>query len=446
MIDWVLSLLFPLTLLLAVLLISHGYLLKMLGVSYVYRLWLMIPLGLILFHLPISWQSAVVVEQSEILRFVVGSASQLPAAEQQNWLIILWLVVTSLMIISGLISHGIAMRHIPSEKMTNSAWQKILTPVTLPKKLNVYQSHDTTSPILFGLFEQKLIIPFNFQQLYNQEQQQLILEHEICHFDRNDIYWNLLAFVILALFWFHPLVWLAYFRYRRDQELSCDNIVLARKKVASRVNYSKALLVTAETSSAFAFAQLSFKKYGDKDIMFERIKQIQLNTKASFTSLAIVSLMTAGLLSGLSYAGNISSHKVSSNEVNSKHPEPPKVPLPPKPPAFPQAKESLKPIHRIEPKYPEQAIEEKIEGAVVLKFDVDQDGDVQNVEVINGKPAKVFDSVAETALKQWKYASSEHYHKNQLVQLDFRLDQSSDHEYVNLIEKIRVIEKIKVTK
>jgi TonB family protein len=275
--------------------------------------------------------------------------------------------------------------------------------------------------MLLGLFSQRLVIPNNFQQLYNQEQQQLILEHEICHFDRNDIYWNLLAFILLALFWFHPLVWLAYFRYRRDQELSCDNIVLARKNMTSRINYSKALLVTAETSSAFAFAQLSFKKYGDKDIMFERIKQIQLDTKASLISLLTVSFLAVSLLSGLSYAGN-----VSNNEVDTKYRVPPQATVP------------LKPIHRVEPQYPEKAVVEKIEGGVVLKFDVDNDGYVKNVEVINGEPAYVFDRVAAAALRQWKYVSTGQYHKNQLVQLDFRLDKNSAYPDKNLIEKIQV--------
>ena len=149
--------------------------------------------------------------------------------------------------------------------------------------------------MLVGLFKQKLIIPEDFTALYNQELQSLILEHEICHFDRNDIYWNLLAFSLLALFWFHPLVWLAYFRFRRDQELSCDQTVLARKQLNSRINYGKALLVAAETAPPLAFAQLSFKKYGDKDIMFERIKHIQINTTASKFSLILVSLLSVTL-------------------------------------------------------------------------------------------------------------------------------------------------------
>jgi bla regulator protein BlaR1 len=47
--------------------------------------------------------------------------------------------------------------------------------------------------MLIGFINQKLVIPENFKEMYNQDQQSLILEHEICHFDRNDIYWNCIA-------------------------------------------------------------------------------------------------------------------------------------------------------------------------------------------------------------------------------------------------------------
>lgn len=423
MIDWLLGLLFPLTLILMMMLSLHSYLVKKVGVNHVYRLWLILPVGLLFFNVPMTWQLATVVEQPEILRFMVGSLNSVTVEDEQMWFVVVWLMVSSVITLSGLISYVFSKRYFRLEKTLSSAIEQQHFSVILPKNLDLYQSSYIASPMLLGLFSQRLVIPNNFQQLYNQEQQQLILEHEICHFDRNDIYWNLLAFGILALFWFHPLVWLAYFRYRRDQELSCDNIVLARKNMTSRINYSKALLVTAETSFAFAFAQLSFKKYGDKDIMFERIKQIQLDTKASLISLLTVSFLAVSLLSGLSYAGN-----VSNNEVDTKYRVPPQATVP------------LKPIHRVEPQYPEKAVVEKIEGGVVLKFDVDNDGYVKNVEVINGEPAYVFDRVASAALRQWKYVSTGQYHKNQLVQLDFRLDKNSAYPDKNLIEKIQVIQ------
>jgi len=419
MIDLFLTWLMPLTVLLSLVLFPHRFLLRTLGPNKLYFIWLFVPLGLAFYSLPFSWGTlgnSYQVANNQIQEFLVLPTQTLQQKFTFEWLVSCWMLMTTLMLIYWLVSHLQFLKRTPLQMIDQNK-----LPIDLPKKLTAYQSAHAYSPMIIGVFQQKLLLPEDFATLYNTEQQALILEHEICHFDRNDIYWNLIAFLLVALFWFHPLVWLAYFRFRRDQELSCDHIVLARKQLASRVNYSRALLVAAETSPPLAFAQLSFKKYGDKEIMFERINQIKLNTKASKVSLSFISLLSISLLSGLSYAGNI-----SDNTNEQQYRTPPKV------------KENVRVIERVEPKYPLKAVEENIEGSVVLKFDINSNGDVQDVEVMNGIPAYVFDRVAITALKQWKYDANGKYHKNQLVQLDFRMDSNSSFKDVNLIEKIQV--------
>jgi TonB family protein len=410
------SLLIPLTVLLSVVLLSHHFLLSKLGARTLYLFWGLVPLGLILYSLPFNWGSSYQLTDNTIQQFIVLPTQTFQKQFSLEWLIGIWAFISTLMFVYWFISHVQFLKQLTLLKLSKSDLA-----IELPRKLAVYQSAHAYSPMIIGVINPKLLLPEDFAASYNKEQQALILEHEICHFDRNDIYWNLIAFAFLALFWFHPLVWLAYFRFRRDQELSCDHIVLARKQLASRVNYSRALLVASETSPPLAFAQLSFKKYGDKEIMFERINQIKLNTKASKVSLSFISLLSISLLSGLSYAGNI-----SDNTNEQQYRTPPKV------------KENVRVIERVEPKYPLKAAEEKIEGSVVLKFDINSNGDVQDVEVMNGIPAYVFDRVAITALKQWKYDANGKYHKNQLVQLDFRMDSNSSFKDVNLIEKIQV--------
>jgi TonB family protein len=181
--------------------------------------------------------------------------------------------------------------------------------------------------------------------------------------------------------------------------------------------------VAAQNAPPLAFAQLSFKKYGDKHLMFERIKNIKTNKQATKLGLVMVVATSVTLLSGLSFAGN-SVGKTDNEKQVFRTP--------------PKEKASLMPIIRVEPKYPIKAAMEKIEGSVVLKFDIDTDGSVKNVEVVVGKPANIFDKVAITALKQWQYEVSNELSQNNLVQLDFRMDENSDLKNVNLIEKIRV--------
>lgn len=60
-----------------------------------------------------------------------------------------------------------------------------------------------------------------------EQQQQCILAHECCHIRRLDPLWKMLAFVLLAVYWWNPLAWLAFFYMVRDMEMSCDEAVIA---------------------------------------------------------------------------------------------------------------------------------------------------------------------------------------------------------------------------
>ena len=93
-------------------------------------------------------------------------------------------------------------------------------------------------------------------------------------------------------------------------------------------------------------------------------------------------------------------------------------------------------VMRIEPKYPIEAAEQNISGSVVLRFQIAQDGSVNNVTVVKSQPAQVFDKEAVRALEQWQYqpySDPEHEH---LVQLDFQI--SNDVQLPDLTERINV--------
>jgi bla regulator protein BlaR1 len=416
MIDLLIALIMPLTLVLAVLLTVHAPMLEKWGANSVYWLWLVVPASLLLYLLPLDWLKTAGFfgggngVNGEVAHFIVNSTEAIKSGFNIDWLVFIWLSVSLSAIGYLSVSHLFFVRGLNIQ-----ACDWFDQDGLLPDPLALYQSTHTHSPMLVGLFKQKLIIPEDFADLYNPEQQRLILAHEICHFDRNDIYWNFMAFSLLALFWFHPLVWLAYFRFRRDQELSCDQTVLARKHLNSRINYSKALLVSAQTAPPMAFAQLSFKKYGDKEIMFERIKHIKTNAKTSGLSMASVSMLAIALLSSISYAGSLTSadHQLTK-------------------PAH-----KAEPITRVEPEYPSFAAQEKMSGAVLLKFDIKPNGHTDNITVLKSKPEGIFDNVALTALSHWVYQAHEQdMLADNVVQLDFLFDKDSKR--VSLVEGIKI--------
>jgi periplasmic protein TonB len=88
------------------------------------------------------------------------------------------------------------------------------------------------------------------------------------------------------------------------------------------------------------------------------------------------------------------------------------------------------PIVRIEPKYPVQAARDGKEGWVKLSFTINEIGGVDDIEVIDADPKRVFDREAKRALSKWKYKPKIQDGKaekqfNMKVQLDFKLDASS---------------------
>jgi len=110
----------------------------------------------------------------------------------------------------------------------------------------------------------------------------------------------------------------------------------------------------------------------------------------------------------------------------------------PEPPA--PKEDSIHPQIRIEPRYPIQAAKDKIDGSVVLKFDIMKDGSVMNITVIKSVPQGIFDKESRRALKQWKYQASDNGAQDQHVQLDFVMgrDSPKPKNLMKDIERIKV--------
>ena len=423
MINWLFTSLIPLSIMLIVMLLVRQPLRKNIDANTVYKLWALLPLTLILYSIPLPWSYVSELNNVSLQTFLVQPTqnfhknlnSNITFIQYLQWI---YIIGTFLLVTYWSMSH---VNYYKQLKITR------LSPINLlivqknkiPQKLVIQQSSHIYSPLIIGLFKQTLVIPEDFNELYNTEQQEMIIAHEVCHFSHYHMWTNQIALTLLALFWFHPLAWRAYSLFRQDQEHSCDQLVLSRKQMRSKVQYCKALVLAAETSPPNAFTLMSFKQNGEQNFMFNRIEQIKNETKKnnflSATKLTLVALVSVSLLAGVSYAGN----HLSQNKE------------------FEQAIIDVYPTYRIEPKYPIKAARERIEGSVVLKFDIEGDGTVANVEVVNGKPAYIFDKTAITALKQWRYKATGTSIKNQLVQLDYLMDNSKTNP-VSLIERIKI--------
>jgi bla regulator protein BlaR1 len=103
--------------------------------------------------------------------------------------------------------------------------------------------NSANGPALLGLWRPRIVVPSDFTVRYTARQQALIIAHERTHARRRDPFANLFAALLQMLFWFNPLVHIAAARFRLDQEIACDALVIGRFP-DHRQAYASALLQT----------------------------------------------------------------------------------------------------------------------------------------------------------------------------------------------------------
>ena len=110
---------------------------------------------------------------------------------------------------------------------------------------------------VLGLFRPKILLPFDLAA----DQAELVIAHEEAHLRRRDHWWKPLGYLILAVYWFQPLIWVAYILLCRDLELACDEAVIGKLSPARRADYSQTLL-QCSTAGRLAACPLSFGEVG----------------------------------------------------------------------------------------------------------------------------------------------------------------------------------------
>lgn len=147
-------------------------------------------------------------------------------------------------------------------------------------------------PAVIGMIRPRIVLPADFDERYDAAERELILCHERIHIRRFDLQANALAALLRALFWFNPLLHFAATRFRRDQELACDERVIARHPHQRR-RYADAMLKTHMAGSPLPIGC----HWQDATPLKERIAMLKLHAPGMKRSLIGAMLLT--MLSGL---------------------------------------------------------------------------------------------------------------------------------------------------
>lgn len=154
---------------------------------------------------------------------------------------------------------------------------------------NVYECDAIRSPFVLGFFRPRIYLPFGL----DAEQRDTVLCHESTHIKRRDYLVKPLAFLLLTVHWFNPMVWLAFHLMSKDMEMSCDERVLELVGEDVRKSYSLSLLSFGTNRRFPSPNPLAFGETGVK----ERVKDVMTFHRAklwvSVVAAAVCVVVTA---------------------------------------------------------------------------------------------------------------------------------------------------------
>lgn len=157
--------------------------------------------------------------------------------------------------------------------------------VSIPLGKRCYLCDNIPTPFLLGIVKPKIYLPPDM----NPEFQAHVLRHENAHLRHHDHWWKPLGFLLLTVYWFNPLVWLAYGLFCRDLEMACDERAVSGMAEEDRKAYSYALLACAAPRKTLAISPLAF---GENSIK-SRIRNVLHFKKATVWVVALVLLIAA---------------------------------------------------------------------------------------------------------------------------------------------------------
>ncbi len=138
----------------------------------------------------------------------------------------------------------------------------------------VWICDDIKTPFILGIFKPHIYLPSGM----DEGTEAYVIAHEKAHLTRRDHWWKPLGFLILSVYWFNPVIWLAYILLCRDIELACDEKVIRGMEKDDMIAYSEALYSCTAPRRLVMVCPLAFGEVGVK----ERIKTVLNYKKPTF--------------------------------------------------------------------------------------------------------------------------------------------------------------------
>ncbi len=178
-----------------------------------------------------------------------------------------------------------------------------------PIRDNIFACDEVNSPFILGIVNPLIYIPSSM----TEPTLDYVITHETAHIRRRDHWWKPFGFLLLAVYWFNPLCWLAYILFCRDIEMACDEKVIRGLGSNNKAEYSQALLDCSFPRRRIVACPLAFGEVGVK----ERVKSVLNYKKPSFwiITVALAACVAVGICFGTNPTDTVLT-KWNIDEVN----------------------------------------------------------------------------------------------------------------------------------
>jgi TonB family protein len=243
------------------------------------------------------------------------------------------------------------------------------------------------TPILTGLLHPAVILPASARD-WTDEQRRMVLTHELTHFRQGDCWSNLLAQAVRAAFWFHPVVWLLVSRMAREQELTCDEAVVASGH--SPHDYAAFLLDAVRNLRSHEMFACAMAGSGARSLKQRFAKLLDTTPRRALTRRLVASIALFAALATLLAVVR----PVWSQEEKQKS----KLKI------FKMADGIVPPkvLSKVDPEYTQEDKDAKVEGSVLLKIVVTSAGTAEDIQVVKSLTPGL-DEKAIEAIKKWAF-------------------------------------------
>lgn len=349
---------------------------RMFGAAAGYSSWLLVPAALIAVLLPAMPVSPVPITT----RLVLGDAGaqMLAAAADPVIGYALWLSIAWLLGVAAMTMRFVRHQHVFRRGLG----------VLHRRADGLHQAEAMAGlPAVIGMWRPCTVLPADFEKRYTPEQQVLLQTHERIHVVRGDLPVNAVVAALRCLFWFNPLVHVAARWFRHDQELACDQRVLATHPQSRRA-YGEAMFSTQLAAQPLPLGC----HWGFSHPLKERIEMLKQPVPSKTRW-----MIGSALILVLTAATGVAAWAAQ-----------PGTPAAGTPGAGGQLRTDMQPERNATPvlnppRYPGEAVVQKLSGKVVLLIDIDAQGRPTAIEIERAEPAGMFEAEAASAAWKWMF-------------------------------------------